>query len=330
MKYLKTYDSYKDSNTNEGLGEVFRSAKGAMKNFLGGLLTPFKNIVSDFKKGMRLEDIKKEMGTSLDTMLKNATSGIQKAKDESEINQMTDAFMKELDEKLAEFDKEISTIKESKIYEGAIQDAMIGGRVLFGILKDEYNRQKIEFDKKYAEAKDLNTKKQVGISRLKSIVDGYKKKVSNEVVVKAATDKYKIDHKITAKQVDPNILKSYEVTKFEELVGKEVSYKREDYINGKDPEDQKDMIAKGDVKKVEGDKITIFNKNINKEIVKSTSDIIAKEGVLSTNPEESIKKQLTDIKTQPEKMKKISEILPGIISNIDDEEKIKTIEDTLK
>ena len=116
-------------------------------------------------------------------MLKNATANINKAKDEGEMNQMVDAFTKELEEKMAEFDKEIKTVKESKIYEGAVQDALIGGRVLFGMLKDEYARVKVEFDKKVAAAKDLNAKKQARIAELKSVVDGFKKKIADEKLV---------------------------------------------------------------------------------------------------------------------------------------------------
>jgi hypothetical protein len=58
---------------------------------------------------------------------------------------MKETFIKNIDSQMADFDKSIATIKESRsINEGKIQDAMIGGRILFGLLKDEYNRHKLK------------------------------------------------------------------------------------------------------------------------------------------------------------------------------------------
>lgn len=333
MKYVRKYESFKVKKNEEKLneellGDVFKAAKGALKNFLGGILAPFKSLKDDFKKGLKFEEIKTKMNVALDTMLKNATDNINKAKDEVEIVQMIDAFMKEIDEKMLEFDKEIKSIRESKIYEGKVQDALIGGRVLFGILKDEYNRVKEDFDKKYAAARDLSAKKQMAVARIKAIVDGFKKKVGDEKLIKAATDKYKTDNKIESvtSGEDPDILKSYGVEKKEDLVGKYVRYKTKAYDQNKKPEEQTENIGKLKVLKVTTD--GLFFDGEKEDFEKKMADILPGE-VKTENPEESIKAALGKIKSDTEKMKKISDVLPKIIDKVDDEEAMKKVVDNL-
>jgi hypothetical protein len=196
MKYIKKYDAYL-LKEEEGLMDVFKSATGAFKNFLGGITTPFKNLSADFKKGMKLSEVKNKVITSLDQALKSATDNINKAKDENEVNQMKDAFRKEVDEKMVEFDNQIKSIKESRlINENAAKDALIGGRVMFGMLKDTMSKMKADFDVKYAAAKDLAAKKSVAIAEIKAIIENFKKKIADETQLKQATDKYKADNKI--------------------------------------------------------------------------------------------------------------------------------------
>ena len=323
MKYIKSYQSYKEERVNEEfVGSLLKAATGAFKNFLTNLLAPFKTMKDDFKKGMKMEEVKKKISIALDSVLKNATQNINKAKDEKEMNDMTDAFMKEIDEKMIEFDKEIKSIKESKIFENASQDTLIGARVMFGMLKNEFHKRKQEFDKKFAEAKDLAAKKTVAITRLKSVIEGYKKKISDENMLKQATDKYKEENNIEATENSDAVLKSYEVEKIEDIIGKEVKYKREDYDDNKKPEEQKEMTATGEVKKVDGDQLTIFNKNINKEIKKDISEILAKEVEEGENSGNILKTKLGEIKDDPEKMKKVADIVPKIIDNIDNQEKL--------
>jgi hypothetical protein len=333
MKYVKTYESFKSRNkesvNEEFIGDIFKAAKGALKNFLGGLMAPFKSLKDDFKKGMKFEQVKTKFVGAIDSILKVSTDNINKAKDEGEINQMVDAFRKQIDEKMAEFDKEIKTVKESKIYEGAVQDALIGGRVLFGMFKDEMTRLKEDYDKKFTAAKDLNTKKQARIAEIKAIVDGFKKKINDEKLVKAATDKYKTENKIESGGPtgdESTLLKSYGVEKKEDLIGKEVRYKTKAYDANKKPEEQPDNIGKLKVLKVtpEG----LFFDGEKEDFEKKMADILPGE-VKTENPEETVKTELGKIKTNAEKMKKVGEVLPKIIAKIDDEDTMKKVSDVL-
>lgn len=324
MKYIHTYKSYKSEKVNEELlSDVFKSAKGAFKNFLNGLMIPFKNLKDDFKKGLKIEEVRTKMNAALDNMLKNSAANIQQCKDESELNQISDAFLREIDEKITEFDKEIKTVKESMINESVGQDALITGRVLFSFIKDEYNKSKQTYDKKFADAKNLETKKNITFQRLKSIVDFYKKRISDENIITQSIEKYKQENKISS--ADNNILKSYGVKKTEELVGKEVSYKKDEFNPADNEEKQAEMTANGEVKSVIKNQITIFNKNINQEITKDIKDLLPHKDS-SVN---DIKDQLGKIKDDTSKMKKIGAILPKIIDNLDKPEKLKAAEDAL-
>ena len=112
MRYLKKYESFKEPINEEFLGALYNAAKGALKAFLGKISEPFKTAKEEFKKGMAKEEVKKSMINKMDTLLKNATDGINKAEDETALTAMKDDFRKEIDTQIADFDKEIKTVKE--------------------------------------------------------------------------------------------------------------------------------------------------------------------------------------------------------------------------
>ena len=325
MKYLKNYESFESNKfgnevINEeifGLGALLKTATGAFKNFLGGIMQPFKNLKDDFKKGLKFEQVKGRFINAINLIQKNTTNNILKAKDEGELNQMVDAFGKEIDAKMADFDKEIKMVKESKIYEGVVQDALIGGRVLFGMFKDEMSRLKTDFDKKFAAAKDLNAKKQARIAEIKAVVDNFKKKINDEKLIKDATEKYKEENKIESQESIPDdVLKSYStkekpITKIADLLGLEVRYKREEYDDNKKPEEQEDLIASGTVKRTTENEVEIFNDKIKKVIKKVIGDILPKDQKL-----DEIENK---IEGKDELVKKLGEIKknnPTVLKNV--------------
>jgi hypothetical protein len=329
MKYIKKYESFKSERSeevNEGLMDILRAAGGALKNFLTGIMAPFKTIKDDFKKGLKFEEVKTKFITAMDQLLKTASDNINKAKDENEINQMNDAFTKELEEKMAEFDKEIKTVKESKLYEGKVQNALIGGRVLFGMVKAEYDRLKKDFDTKFAQAKDLAAKKTVAIQRIKEVIESSKKKIGDEKLVSAATQKYKQDNKIVTTD-NPEILKSYGVTKKEELVGKEVRYKTKKFDANKKPEEQPDNVGKLKVLKVTADGLIFDGEK--EDFEKKMDDVLPAEGA-GKNPEDELKTNLGDVKQKNaeglDDINKFTQLMEDPTKNAD---KIKRIKDIL-
>lgn len=282
MKHLMDFNTFNESYVNEGiLGSVLAAAKGAFKNFLNTLSAPFKTLGEDFKKGMKAEDAKAKITKVLDTVSKSAIDSINKAEDEMTINQIKDQFAKEIDDKMAEFDKEIASVKESLLLEG-IKDSMIGGRVLLGMLKDTIAAKKKEFDVKFASAKDLAGKKQAAIDGIKSIVNEYKTKIQNNDAIKKAGLEYKKE----------NNIKSNNPYK----VGDNVKYKMDGYDDAIKEEDQKDKVGEKEILNITDDTFT-FKTDAGKEFKKTLDQIIGKVGVEdAVDVQNDIAKKIADIK----------------------------------
>lgn len=201
MKHIRDYEKFNE----EFLGSLLNAAKGAFKNFLTGISAPFKTLGDDFKKGLEKEELKKKVTSTLDSLLKTTTDSINKAEDESALNQIVDQFKKEFDEKCAQIDKEIQSVKESNgnlLLESAVKDGMIMGRVLLGMVKQKATELKMEFDKRVAAAKDLASKKSVRISEIKALVDDFKKKVVDNKYLDEQVKKYKQENKIESVETD--------------------------------------------------------------------------------------------------------------------------------
>lgn len=107
-----------------------------------------------------------------------------------------------------------------------------------------------------------------------------------------------------------------------------VLYKTKKYDDNKDEDNQEEgATAKGEVRKIEGDNVTIFNTNLNAEIKKIKSDIIGKAEEESEKGENAKKaqEQLTKIKADEEKMGKVAKFAE-FIQNDANSDKIAEIE----
>ena len=272
MRHINNYKKFRDEQVNEEfLGSLLAAAKGAFKSFLTGIAAPFKNIKDDFKKGLKVEELKAKVTAMLDTLLKTTTDSINKAEDENALNSIMDQFTKEFDSKCVEIDKEIQAVKESKgnlIIEGAVKDGMIAGRVMLGMVKQKAAELKMEFDKRVAAAKDLAGKKAARIAEIKAIVDDFKKKKEDGAYFDAQITKYKTDNKIKSDVVDYK-------------VGDEVIYLLKDktpemYDKAKKPEDQKAIVGVHKIAKIDGDNFTLEDEKGQPTIKKIGKDIMGK------------------------------------------------------
>lgn len=304
MKYLNKYENFiEPDNLNEDLSALFSSAKGAFKSFLSSFTAPFKNLKDDFKKGLKKEEIKQKINSTLDTMLKTATESINKAEDEFAITNIKDAFSKELDEKITEFDADIKTIKESKIYESIIKDSMISGRVLLGMIRNKSLELKDAYDKKYSTTKDLNAKKATTIEYIKNIVDQSKKLLLDDKKIEELTKKYMMDNKIISdsayKAGDTVIYLRQGKTK--EQWATLPDEKKKDITS---PEASAIVNTKK-IEKLEGDRVTFLDKD-GKEFIKSVNDIISKVGTGNTDVNKQLTDKLSVMKGDQEKIKKVS------------------------
>jgi hypothetical protein len=313
MRYLKKYESFIEPVNEEFLGALYNAAKGALKSFLGKISEPFKTAKEEFKKGMAREEVKKSMITKMDTLLKNASTEMNKAEDEAALTAMRDGFRKDIDAQIAEFDKEIKTVKESvSINEGKIQDALIGARVAFGMIKKKAGELKLEFDKKFAAAVDLAAKKKASIEEITAVVNDFKKTVMNDEIFKKAEAEYKTTNKI--------------VTTSEYKVGDELIYLRKGQLktawDALTDEQKKapttDAAAKlivnvKKVDKIEGDNYTFTGKD-GKTIVKTSADIVGKSGpVAGEDPTADLTKKLGELKAKsPDEIKKVASFVDFI------------------
>jgi hypothetical protein len=362
-KHVRNFESFRnhknDNHINEeilGLGNLFAAAKGAFKNFLTGLQAPFKNLSADFKKGLERGELKKKISAMLDTLLKTTNDSINKAEDESALNNIMDQFRKSFDEQCAEVDKEIKTVKESKlILEASVKGGLIAGRVLLGLVKQKAAEIKMEYDKKFAAAKDLAAKKAARIAEVKAIVDDFKKKVTDDKYIDEQIKKYKDENKIEGGdepaggtiildwgdvEIEVSELKADDATKhpgYFQIVksgSKKLIVKEGETVLAK--------IA-GEVKKGDKVKLTDILRNEKPDPLKeyetgSLEKIVVdgKEvenhtfGVAKAEGQEDLVKTLGDVKTKnPEAIKKISDIAKLYQDPTTNKDKIAEIEKQL-
>ncbi len=324
MRYVKKYENFQqeDKTNEEFLGALYNAAKGALKSFLGNIAAPFKTLKDDFKKGMDREKVKKTMIEKMDALLKAATDGINKAEDEEALTNMRLDFGKQIDDQIAEFDKEVKTVKESNIInEGKIQDALIGGRVALGMIKKKAAEIKADFDKKYAAAADLVAKKVVAISEIKTIIDDFKKTVMNGEIFKKAEEEYRKANQITAStatdyKVGDELIylrKGQQKTAWDALTDEQKKAPTTDEV-------AKKIVNVKKVDKIEGDNFTFTGKD-GKQIVKTSAEIIGKSETPATEVEgEEEKKLQTDLgelKKDPEQMKRVAKFVDFIKTKSD-------------
>ena len=324
MRYVKKYENFQqeDKTNEEFLGALYNAAKGSLKNFLGNIAAPFKTLKDDFKKGMDREKVKKTMIEKMDALLKAATDGINKAENEEALTNMRLDFGKQIDDQIAEFDKEVKIVKESSsINEGKIQDALIGGRVALGMIKKKAAEIKADFDKKYAAAVDLAAKKAVAISEIKTIIDDFKKTVMNGEIFKKAEEEYRKANQITAStatdyKVGDELIylrKGQQKTAWDALTDEQKKAPTTDEV-------AKKIVNVKKVDKIEGDNFTFTGKD-GKQIVKTSAEIIGKSETPATEVEgEEEKKLQTDLgelKKDPEQMKRVAKFVDFIKTKSD-------------
>lgn len=313
MRYIKTNEEF--------LTDLYKLAKGSLKNFLGNIAAPFKTLKDDFKKGMDREKVKQTMITKMDTLLKGATDGINKAEDEEALTNMRLDFNKQIDDQIAEFDKEVKIVKESNsINEGKIQDALISASVAFGMMKKKAGEIKADFDKKYAAAADLAAKKAVAISEIKTIVDDFKKTITNNEIFKKAEEEYRKANQIAAStatdyKIGEELIylrKGQQKTAWDTLTDEQKKAPTTD-------ETAKNIVNVKKVDKIEGDKFTFTGKD-GKQIVKTTAEIVGKTEVPVEEgevDEEKLKADLGALKTDKEQMKRVAKFVDFIKTKAD-------------
>ena len=108
-----------------------------------------------------------------------------------------------------------------------------------------------------------------------------------------------------------------------------VKYKTKKYNNAHDEDDQIDgAVAQGEVRKIEGDTVTIFNKNLNAEIKKTKEDIIGKSLDEIGDNVKKAQEILGKMKSDDEKMDKVVKFAE-FIQNDENKNKLEEIDKIL-
>ena len=196
-------------------------------------------------------------------------------------------------------------------------------------MKTTYKYSKMNYDLSLAKLPDLKTKKASAskfLDNMQKDIQAQLDKEFSEEEIKKLYD----DSMAKAKQGggdDEEILKAYGVKTFDELVKKQVSYKRDDFDDNKKPEEQADMIATGELRKVDGDNLTIYNDKIKKEIKKEKADLLAPAKAAG---QEDLVKTLGDLKTKnAQSIPKLNDIAKLYTDPTANKAKIEAIEKEL-
>ena len=320
MKHVRTFESFRNNKAVEPINEEFVLGllKGALSKVMAAFGNTFKDMVNDFKNAFKEDDPNSIKGIIM-TNFNQAVDGAQKnlndkAVDEAGVGDMMNKMIDSLVGLATGIDKDIDTAvgKDKSAGAKAVAKAIILGSKeaawagIVGLLdptkgksgiKTTYKYSKMNYDLSLAKLPDLKAKKTAASKFLdnmqKDIQSQLDKEFSEEEIKKLYDDSM-----AKAKQGggdDEEILKAYGVETFDELVKKQVSYKRDDFDDNKKPEEQADMIATGELRKVDGDNLTIYNDKIKKEIKKAKEDLLAPAKVAG---QEDLVKTLGDLKTK--------------------------------
>ena len=352
MKHVRTFESFRNNKAVEPINEEFVLGllKGALSKVMAAFGNTFKDMANDFKNAFKADDPNSIKGIIM-TNFNQAVDGAQKnlndkAVDEAGVTDMMNKMIDSLVGLATGIDKDIDTAvgKDKSAGAKAVAKAIILGSKeaawagIVGLLdptkgksgiKTTYKYSKMNYDLSLAKLPDLKAKKAAASKFLdnmqKDIQAQLDKEFSEEEIQKLYDDS--MDKAKQGGGDDEEILKAYGVKTFDELVKKQVSYKRDDFDDNKKPEEQADMIATGELRKVDGDNLTIYNDKIKKEIKKEKADLLAPAKAAG---QEDLVKTLGDLKTKnAQSIPKLNDIAKLYADPVANKAKIEAIEKEL-
>ena len=351
MKHVRNFESFRNNKGLEPINEEFVLGllKGALSKVMAAFGNTFKDMANDFKNAFKADDpnsIKGIIMTNFNQAVDGAQKGLNdKIVDEGGVSDMMNKMIDSLVGLATGIDKDIDTAvgKDKSAGAKAVSKAIILGSKeakwvgIVGLLdptkgksgiKTTYKYSKMNYDLTLAKISDLKAKKAAASKFLdnmqKDIQSQLDKEFSEEEIQKLYDDS--MDKAKQGGVGYEEILKAYGVKTFDELVKKQVSYKRDDFDDNKKPEEQADMIATGELRKVDGNNLTIYNDKIKKEIKKEKGDLLA----VKASGQEDLVKTLGDLKTKNvESIPKLNDIAKLYADPIANKAKIDAIEKEL-
>lgn len=283
MKYIKNRNIYK---INEGwLDEKLKSIESdIIKAIITNLAKPFSKWSTTFKDKwvtIKPDDISYQFLENLNSAFNFIYSEIDKITNPDELldilDNLSSTFILIKDDLNKVLIKDLGENPNINGLKSILDDLFT--KVNNGIesLTDDYNS-------KLEEQELLDSKKRESITIIKNMFKNIESDINNEDYSKMLEDN----------KDNSAIFK----------VGDMVKYKKEEYDDNKQPNDQPENIAEGEVKEINGDIVLISNKNIGKDIEKNISDIlIFKED--KKKKEEELKTELGKLKEDPKKLAQV-------------------------
>ena len=354
MKHVRNFESFRNNKAVEPVNEEFVLAsllKGALSKVMAAFGNTFKDMVNDFKNAFKADDPNSIKGIIM-TNFNQAVDGAQKnlndkVVDEAGVSDMMNKMIDSLVALATGIDKDIDTAvgKDKSAGAKAVAKAIILGSKeaawagIVGLLdpakgksgmKTTYKYSKMNYDLSLAKLPDLKAKKASSskfLDNMQKDIQAQLDKEFSEEEIKKLYDESMAKAKQGGGGDDEEILKAYGVKTFDELVKKQVSYKRDDFDDNKKPEEQADMIASGELRKVDGDNLTIYNDKIKKEIKKGKEDLLAPAKVAG---QEDLITTLKDLKTKnAQSIPKLNDIAKLYADPTANKKKIDAIEKEL-
>ena len=290
MKYIKNRNIYK---INEGWldDKLKATTSDVVKAIITNWVKPFSKLMDSLKDkwvNIKGEDIVYQFLASLNKSFEFLNTEITKVTDSVDLEDLlsnvssTNMLLKD------EFIKKlISTQNDNVNLNG--YSALV--KQLFDNIEDNINGITDEYKSKLEETENMEKNKKDVQELFKTLFKNCEEEIHN---------------------IDPNsIIEENKDNKTTFKVGDTVKYKKEDFNDKLEVDEQPDNIAEGEVKQIDDDLITIFNKQIGKDIQKNITDIIQTNDNKQKSSDE-LKSELGKIKDEPRKIKKILDFVKSL------------------
>lgn len=319
MKYIKNFDKHRSEQmiNEEFIGKL---VKGALSKLFQVFSAPFKDLVNDIKNAFKEDDpnsIKGILMTNLDQAIDAAQKQLSdKNLQEGDLTNVMTGFITSLTDLANGIGKDFATAigdksKASGAYEVAkallIGSKEAGWKGIVGVLNDanyKYSKPKYEATLLAAAGKKTGTealklKQKAAFTFFDNFQKDIKAQIDKELTEEELEKIYKDAVKKGGGQVG-----EYNYAKLKELYDKKtpVMYKREGYDDSKKPEEQRDKVGTKVMTALDDQGKVTFETEDGEKFTKKYSDILGVPNQQKDETAEQITKNLTDMKTDKEKI----------------------------
>lgn len=331
MRYIKTFESYRNSKDMINEEFVGKLIKGSLSKLFQTFTAPFKDLSNDIKNSFKEDDpnsIKGIVLTNINQGIDNAQKLIRGKEVQSpgDVTNIMSQFITILTDLSNGIGKDFQTAIGDKSKASAANEVaksiLIGSKEagwkgIIGLLNDpnyKYGRPK------YDQSITTATQKKTGTDALKiaqntaiTFFDSFQKDITTQINNELTEEEMKKIYDESVKKSGGETPK-YDYKQLKDFYDKKVPvrYKMKDYDNSKKPEEQEGQVGKKLMNGVDDQgNVTFLDKNDQPTIKKKYVDILGPEEEKDVQKEENeLKKDLGELKNKkPEKLADISDVV---------------------